>query len=72
MCFKLFKPAPKDGMPSMSKADVVKKLEEDILIHEYWAVKVTQEPQYAESFGDYDWNIEWIEVYKNAIFYLRQ
>jgi hypothetical protein len=51
---------------------VVDKLDEVILIHEGWAAYVTEHPRYATSFGDYDFHIGWIEVYRNVIYYLKQ
>lgn len=66
-------PKGKDNpLPTLTKAQVIKKLEDDILIHEHWAVRVTQEPELAKDFGDYDWHMTWIKVYRNAIFYLKQ
>ena len=67
MC--IFKKKLPEGA-TLTKAQCIKKLEEDILIHEYWAVKVTEEPAYAASMGDYDWHMAWNEVYRNCIFYL--
>ena len=61
---------PPEGMPSMTVREVLDKLEEDILIHEYWAGYVTQHPSYAASMGDYDWHMTWIEVYENCIHYI--
>jgi len=61
---------PPENITSMTRGEVIEKMEEDILIHEYWAVKVTQEPKYAPSMGDYDWHMMWIEVYQNTIYYL--
>lgn len=82
MCFGIFKQKPADWEiltpeepeltteATMTKAEVIEKLKEDILIHEDWAVRVTQTPSLAQSFGDYDWHMQWNEVYKNAIYYL--
>ena len=55
----------------MPRAEVIEKLEEDILIHEYWAVEVVEHPEKAELMGDYDWHIMWNEVYRSAIYYLK-
>lgn len=71
MCFGIFKKKVEiAGMPTVSKQVVIEELENDILIHEQWAVLVTQTPSLAVSFGDYDWHLHWIAVYKNAIYYL--
>ena len=71
MCLKWFRPKVKfDGIPSMEKIVVIEELEDDILIHELWAVKVVEEPELAEAMGDYDWHMKWIEVYHNAIYYI--
>ena len=67
MCLKKLTAKVK-GM--LTREKVIEKLREDILIHEQWAVLVAQYPQYAESFGDYDWHIAWNKVYKSAIYYL--
>jgi len=59
MCFGIFKKKPEPiEKQAMTKEQVIEKLQEDILIHEQWAVIVTEYPQYAESFGDYDWHLE--------------
>jgi len=74
MCFGIFKKKPATPPLSdatMTKAQVLKKLEEDILIHEYWACKVTEEPGWGDTMGDYDWHLMWIEVYQNCIYYLQ-
>lgn len=71
MCFLFKKKVDIIGMPTMSRQNVIGELEDDILIHENWAVKVVQEPEYAEAMGDYDWHMHWISVYKNAIYYLQ-
>lgn len=68
MC-KIKRPAPP---ATLLKATVIKELKYDILIHEFWAVKVTEEPAWAPSMGDYDWHLRWIEVYENAIYYLEE
>lgn len=67
----LFRKKAPVGMPSMSRQEIIERLEYDILIHEYWAVEVTEHPEEAEKMGDYDWHMHWIEVYENALFYLR-
>uniref|UniRef100_A0A6M3J490 Uncharacterized protein n=1 Tax=viral metagenome TaxID=1070528 RepID=A0A6M3J490_9ZZZZ len=76
MCFKKKSPVstylPPANYPSMTKQEVTDKMEEDIQIHEWWAGYVTQNPSYAQSYGDYDWHMAWIEVYKNTIYYLGQ
>jgi len=66
------KKANLSDMPTMSKQNIIEELGEDILIHELWAVKVTQSPKLADDFGDYDWHMHWIEVYKNSIYYLQE
>lgn len=72
MCWWLFKKKIDiTGMPTMEKLAVIEELEDDILIHEQWACYVTQYPKYAETMGDYDWHMKWIEVYRNAIYYLQ-
>lgn len=72
MCFGVFKKkVVTPGMPTMSNLTVIEELEDDILIHEYWAVKVVQEPKLATTMGDYDWHMHWIEVYQNTIYYLQ-
>lgn len=71
MCFGIFKKkVDVSSMPTMAKQAVIEELEDDILIHKQWAVLVTQKPSLAKDFGDYDWHMKWIEVYKNAIYYL--
>lgn len=67
--FKKAKPVPP---ATMTKEAVIEELEYDILIHEHWAVKVTQEPEWADSMGDYNWHMRWIEVYQNCIHYLKE
>ncbi|GAG58984.1 unnamed protein product, partial [marine sediment metagenome] len=32
---------------------------------------VVQHPEWAKTMGDYDWHMHWIEVYRNAIYYLQ-
>jgi len=59
-------------LPNLSIDKVLEELEFDILIHEHWAVYVTQHPSYARTMGNYDWHIRWIEVYQNAIYYIRR
>lgn len=82
MCFGIFKkqePVVENVgdepivLPSMSKQDVIADLEEDILIHERWAVLVVQDPTHypPKNYGDYNWHMKWIEIYKNAIYYLQ-
>jgi len=73
MCWlsKLFKSEKPIPPATMTKAEVIAQLEDDILIHEQWAVIVTEHPEYAPSMGDYDWHMKWIEVYQNAIYYLK-
>lgn len=72
MCWWLFKKKVDiGGMPTMEKIVVIEELEDDILIHEQWAVRVVQEPKWAEMMGDYDWHMHWIEVYRNALYYLQ-
>lgn len=67
----LFKKVKPVYPATMTKSEVVTQLEIDILIHENWAAIVTGQPEYADSFGDYDWHLFWIEVYQNAIHYIR-
>ena len=71
MCWLFKKKVSISGMPTMGKTAIVEELEDDILIHEQWAVAVTQKPSLAKDFGDYDWHMKWIEVYKNAIYCLQ-
>ncbi len=72
MCFGIFKQkVDVSGMPTMTRLDVIGELEDDILIHENWAVYVVQHPEWAKTMGDYDWHMKWIETYKNAIYYLQ-
>ena len=71
MCLKIFrKKVDISGMPTMSKQTIIDELYDDIVIHEYWACFVVQNPSYAPSMGDYDWHMKWIEVYQNGIYYL--
>lgn len=60
------------AMPIMSKLEVIEELEYDILIHEYWAVRVIEEPKWAETMGDYKWHLRWMQVYQAAIYYLKK
>ena len=68
---KKIEPLYPNDLPEMPRSKVIEELEYDILIHEYWAVKVTQDPKWAPSMGDYDWHIRWIKVYEAAIYYLK-
>ena len=74
MCWlsKLFKKSKPLEEATMTKAEVIEKLREDILVHEQWACIVTEEPNYGFYYGDYDWHMEWIKVYENAIYYLKK
>ena len=75
MCLGIFKKKKQpdmSGLPTLTKKKLIEEMEYDILIHEYWAVKVTEEPAWAPSMGDYDWHMRWIEVYRNVIFYLQE
>jgi len=79
MCFGIFKKEPKpeplypnELPPELTQEQVLAELEYDILIHEYWACRVTEEPAWAPTMGDYEWHMRWIEVYKAAIFYIRR
>lgn len=55
---------------TMTRGEVITNLENDILAHEDWAVRVTQYPEYVPLMGDYDWHMHWVKVFKNAIYYL--
>ena len=56
----------------LPRAKVIEELEYDILIHEAYAAWVVQDPgRYPPSvYGDYNWHIRWIQVYKSAIYYM--
>lgn len=74
MCWfkkKSIEPLYPNDLPDMPRSKVIEELKFDILIHEYWAVKVVEEPTILNlATGDYDWHIRWIELYKAAIYYL--
>ena len=72
---RLLRKQPKpEEMPTIHLENVIAMLEEDVLIHEHWAVYVIQHPksELIRVVGDYQWHLDWIEVYENAIYYLRQ
>jgi len=60
-----------NSLPTMLVEIVISELEYDILIHEYWACKVTEEPEWETYMGNYHWHVKWIEVYENTIYYLK-
>lgn len=81
MCFGIFKSqepvietvGDSDiSLPTMSKQTVIAELEDDILIHERWAVLVVQDQAHypPANYGDYDWHMHWITIYRHAIYYL--
>jgi len=81
MCLGIFKKKPEpqplypnEITPDMTAEQVISELRFDILIHEDYAGLVVQNPsRYPPSvYGDYDWHIRWIEVYKAAIYYIQR
>ena len=73
MCWltKLFRKPNTLTAPTMSKEEVIEKLLEDSLLHEHWAAIVTEHPSYSRYFGDYDWHVEWAEIFKQAAWLLK-
>lgn len=71
MCKIERKPIPP---ATMTKLQVVRKLEEDIMIHETWIGLITEHPETypPQTWGDEEFHLGWIEVYQNAIHYLRK
>ena len=81
MCLGIFKKKPKpeplypnELSPKLTQQQVIEELEYDIVIHEDYAVWVVQNPSRynPKVYGDYDWHIRWIEVYKAAIYYIQR
>jgi len=70
MCFFKKKVVLPDNILTVKK--ILEEMEFDIYTHEYWAVKVIEEPEYAEAMGDYEWHMRWINVYESIIYHLRK
>lgn len=68
---KKIAPLYPNDLPELPRSKVIEELEYDILIHEYWAVKVVQQPTWEPYMGSFSWHERWIEVYRAAIYYLR-
>lgn len=59
-------------LPSYEEIDyLIEEMEHGMWIHEQWADYVELHPELAETMGDAEWHMHWVDTYNRTIIVLR-